>query len=53
MMLFESRKLSKGIGAFVMRGPEHVEVRHEGRVVEGRKREFERMVGGKVGEHAV
>ena len=46
---FEGGELGKRIGRFVTRGPEHVEMRYEGRVVEGSEREFEGVVGGEDG----
>ena len=47
---FEGGKLSEGIGRFETRGPEHVEMGHEGWVVDGREGEFEGVAGGKDGE---
>jgi hypothetical protein len=47
---FEGGKLSEGISRFETRRPEHAEMRHEGRVVEGREREFEGVTRGEDGE---
>ena len=47
---FEGGELDKRIGRFETRRPEHVEMGHEGWVVEGREREFERVAGGEDGE---
>ncbi len=47
---FESGELGKRIGRFEMRSPKHVEMWHEGWVVEGREREFEGVAGGEDGE---
>ena len=47
---FEGGELGKRIGRFVTRGPEHVEMGREGRVVEGSEREFEGVAGGEDGE---
>ena len=47
---FEGGKLSERIGRFETRGPEHVEMGHEGWVVEGSNGKFEGVAGGKEGE---
>jgi hypothetical protein len=47
---FEGGKFGKRIGRFETRRPEHVEMGHEGWVVEGREREFEGVTRGEDGE---
>ena len=47
---FEGGELDKRIGRFETRRPEHVEMGHEGRVVEGREGKFEGEAGGRDGE---